>query len=104
MLVKDGIDKVKVKAYWKGKPVDFPEISNCVHCFWKLFETLCVQSILEPAKIQWAAEKELLGKGTWINGMTYDKIIQYAKENYTLEMALNLGSNEKSCSSGSCTD
>ncbi len=100
VLIKDGIDKLKVKSYWNGKPVHFPEISNCVFCFWKTFDTLCIQANSQPAKMNWAAKKELLGKGTWINGMTYDKIIEHSKQDYILEMI----NKHTACDSAGCTD
>lgn len=107
ILIKAGIDNVKVKTYWKGKPVEFPEISNCVFCFWKTFETLCIQAVLEPEKMQWAAEKELIGKGTWINGMSFDKIINHAKHSDVVDLIdynLEIINQRPSCDSGGCTN
>ena len=84
--------------------IEFPAISNCVGCFHKKPETLAVEWEINPNKMQWFADKELIGKGTWLDsGMTYQEIgdnhVEIAKERM-YEM-IKLG---QSCDSGGCTD
>lgn len=56
-LIVDKITKSDVNRYWKGKGIEFPEISNCLFCFWKQFEELkknysAYNEIMQWAKIQ----------------------------------------------------
>lgn len=98
-LAKKGIIKDAVNHYWRGKRVRFPEISNCVGCFWKEAETLSVMANTQRPKMEWFAGKEQLGKGTWKPGITYQKIIDNA-EGWLPEMVKE----NASCDSGGCHD
>lgn len=100
-LVKSSVTKEMVNDFWKNKPVHFPEISNCVHCFWKKADTLSIMAALHPEKMNWAAQQETKGKGTWLpSGIEYRAIIENSRH-WIPEM---LKENGASCDSGGCHD
>lgn len=112
-LVRDGLTQEYISDWWdangyvgtnslfdKRRKIVFPEISNCIFCFHKHPDTLTIEWQLNPEKMQWASEKENIGKGTW-----HDNKVPYADlpkllPNYTVEMLRANGS----CDSGGCTD
>lgn len=100
-LAKNGIISENVKEFFKGK-IDFPEISNCFMCFWKSPEEQCIMALRNPAKARWAMKKELIGKGTWIKGVSYEKLVQHANDNK--EVFTEVLTTTNSCDSGGCTD
>lgn len=95
-LIEDGIDKVDVQGYWKGKPVRFAPLNNCIGCFHRSAALLKQQSIEHPSKFEWFASKEGLrnGKGNWNKEVSYSKIQQ-------LEFTQNIFEQE-GCNSGFC--
>jgi hypothetical protein len=112
-LVKDGITKDHVEKWWdfngyvnqffdQPRKMDFPVISNCVGCFHKKPETLCVMANLHPEKIAWFARQEEKEMGTWLDSrITYATLMRpEVKENYIPEMITE----GASCDSGGCTD
>lgn len=110
-LAKAGITNEVIKDYWRDKWVKndlfeqrkivFPEVSNCVHCFWKKIETLSIMAAMHPTKMKWAARQEDKGKGTWLpSGIRYDSIIENAQD-WIPEM---LKENGAACDSGGCHD
>ncbi len=119
-LVRDGIDKQEVGSFWKNKTVggdlfeekrviSFPEVSNCIFCFHKVRETLLLMAILHPEKMSWAAAKELLGMGTWLDSReTYQSIIDEANamseqdKEYLIRKFLKVDGS--TCDVGGCTD
>ena len=119
-LVRDGVDKLEVSSFWKGKKVggnlfedarviDFPEISNCIFCFHKIREALLLMAILHPEKMSWAAAKELLGMGTWLDSReTYQSIIDEANamsesdKEFLIRKLLKVDGS--TCDVGGCTD
>lgn len=115
-LIQTAVDKSIVEQYWQTHgtipgtlfqeeiQINFPVISNCVGCFHKKPETLAVMWEMHPEKMQWFADQELLGKGTWLdNNQTYQSIgdnrIDIAKE--VMYEYMTLG---ESCDTGGCTD
>lgn len=119
-LARGGVDKADVASFWKNKTVGgnlfepsriikFPEISNCIFCFHKIKETLLLMAILHPNKMSWAAAKELLGMGTWLDSReTYQSIIDEANamsdEDKEFLIRKLLKVDGSACDVGGCTD
>lgn len=113
-LIRDNIDLKIISDYFKGKPIEFPVISNCVGCFHKDPIVLNKMFKLEPEKMQWFADAEKITKqvrsrktglfrekslGTWLDCLvTYEDI---KNMNFTLEIDFD---DFPSCDSGGCTD
>lgn len=113
-LIRDGINNKEIKDYWKmngwvgiddlfekRRQIEFPEISNCVGCFHKKPETIAIQSNSpNKPKIQWFADKENLGIGTWFDSrITYQTIIDNSNDWIPEMLTENF-----SCDSGGCHD
>ena len=82
-MIRDGIDKQDVKDFWRGKPVKFARMNNCVGCFHRSASLLRMMAQLHPKKMQWFADQESVKKvngitsfRTWKAGMQYSKILQ----------------------------
>ena len=114
-LVEQAIVKPIIEDYWETngwiggdlfterRQIKFPVISNCINCFHKKVETLAVMSALHPTKMQWAANQELKGKGTWLDSrIPYQHIIDNNKE-VAKEVFYEITVLEHSCDSGGCT-
>lgn len=75
-LIEDEIFKDKIENFWKDKPVRFAWMNNCVGCFHR--NEILLKKMFEkhPNKMQWFSDQEMgrNGKGTWKNGITYEKI------------------------------
>jgi hypothetical protein len=114
-LVKDLITKQIINDYWKDKyvgsdslfeakrKIEFPEISNCVGCFHKKPDTLAIMWNTQTDKMNWFAQQETKGMGTWLDSkVTYAQIGEHALNTpYSIEM---LKENGAACDSGGCTD
>lgn len=57
-LIEDNVYKDKIEEFWRGKPVRFAWMNNCVGCFHK--NPLLIKKMHEkhPNKIEWFASKE----------------------------------------------
>lgn len=112
-LIKNGITHSDVKDFWRTKGyvggnlfeerrlIDWPIISNCVGCFHKKPQTLSIMANTNPEKMNWFAEQEMKGKGTWLDSrITYETIIKNSKD-WIPEMLSETGA---SCDSGGCHD
>jgi len=75
-LIDDAIFKDQIETYWKDKPVRFAYMNNCVGCFHRNEILLKYMSDKHPNKFDWFArqEKGRDGRGTWKNGISYEKI------------------------------
>jgi len=115
-LIKNGITKKDIDDYWskngivKGnlfleeRQIEFPIISNCVGCFHKKAEIISAMGQINPEKLQWFANQETKGKGTWMdNKITYQELIDNP-EKYAKEVLFELQSLGQSCDSGGCND
>lgn len=114
-LIKAGVTKEMVCDFWKGKtigrgdmfdpkkPIAFPEISNCVGCFHKKADTLAIMWNTQQNKMNWFAQQETKGMGTWLDSkVTYAEIGEHALNTpYNIDMLRESGA---SCDSGGCTD
>lgn len=98
-MIDDRITQFDVAKFWRGKGIEFPPQSNCVGCFHKDELSINLQWKTNPAKMQWFAEQENLGKGTWRdNQVRYDTIKNW---NFTEEFDFAVAG---TCDSGGCTD
>lgn len=111
-LVKHSITKKDVNDYWSNngfiggnlfeerRQIKFPIISNCVGCFHKKVDTLCIMASIHPEKMNWFAKQEDKEMGTWLDSkIKYETII--SQENWIPEMLKESGA---SCDSGGCHD
>jgi hypothetical protein len=119
-LIKAGVTKQIVDSYWREngwiggdlfesrRQIIWPAISNCVFCFHKKVETLAAGAIINPEKMNWAAEAEKIIKngksmGKWLDSLIpYDDIIANAGE-LSKEIFIEM-KHGQSCDSGGCTD
>lgn len=102
-LVKEYVTKEDIDRFWLHFPrFDFPVISNCVGCFHKKPETLCIMANLHPEKIAWFAKQEEKEMGTWLDSkIKYETFLRKeVRENFIPEMITE----GASCDSGGCTD
>jgi hypothetical protein len=97
-LIKDGVFKDTVESFWKGKPVRFAWMNNCVGCMHKEPILLNKMSKLHPEKLEWFASKERISSNsaTWRENITYDEIIKYNIQTELFEDDFN------DCDSGYC--
>lgn len=78
-LIQDNIYKDTVEEFWKGKPVRFAYMNNCVGCMHRsplLLNKMCQK---EPKKMNWFVEAEKKAmesykNNQWKEGVTYEKI------------------------------
>jgi hypothetical protein len=111
-LIKDAITKSVVEEYWRKngwiggnlfeekRQIQFPVVSNCVGCFHKKPETLCVMAAMHPDKMKWFALQEYKQMGTWLDSkVKYETFIAHS-QNWISEMIKE----NASCDSGGCTD
>ena len=96
-LIYDFIERQDIEKYWKGKPVRFAEINNCIGCFHRKASLLKKMSELHPKKFDWFVEKEKLGKGTFKEIVSYEKI---KNSNFTMSIPFNYDT--EGCDSGYC--
>ena len=100
-LADEGIKNRDVKAYWRGREITFPEVSNCVGCFHKAAPVINAQFAIEPEKMRWFANAEKLGMGTWHDTrVTYDAI---SRMKFTGRLPLDHDL-YSACDTGGCTD
>lgn len=57
-LIEDNIYRDNIETYWKGKPVRFAPLNNCVGCFHRNEILLKKMSEEHPNKFEWFAAKE----------------------------------------------
>jgi hypothetical protein len=95
-LIEDGIFKDTIEEYWKGKPVRFAYMNNCVGCFHRSEILLKHMSEKAPKQFEWFAEQEREAKGTFKTGVSYDKI-----KNHKTQLDL-FDEDFNECDSGYC--
>ena len=97
-LIEKAIFKDKIEEFWKGKPVRFAYMNNCVGCFHRSPALLKHMSEKHPNKFDWFvdAEKNGYGKRTLKIGTTYEKIKNSFKQTKLFDDDFN------ECDSGYC--
>lgn len=97
-LVKDGIFKDHIEEWWKGRPVRFAYLNNCVGCFHRNPILLKFMSEKQPEKFQWFIDQEGCGyrTRTFKNGITYQKI-----KDHPMQIQFNYDDFDD-CDSGYC--
>ena len=96
-LIDDLIDKREIDSYWKIKGlVNFAVMNNCVGCFWRNEMLLKKMTEIQPVKMQWFEDQEKRCKGTFRNGITYEKI-----RNFNTQLELDFA-DFNDCDSGTC--
>ena len=81
-LIENPTYKDQIVKYWKGKPVTFAPLNNCVGCFHR--NPLLLRKMFDqhPNKMNWFAQQERIknkngSRGQWRKEMTYDEIAQH---------------------------
>jgi hypothetical protein len=97
-LIKDQIWKDDIENFWRGKPVRFAYMNNCIGCFHRNAALLKLMSEKHPNKFDWFinAEKDGYGARTFKNGVTYESIKKMFKQRMLFEDDFN------ECDSGYC--
>jgi hypothetical protein len=99
-LITDNIYKDSVEQYWKGKPVRFAWMNNCVGCFHK--NPLLIKKMYQKhkTKIEWFASKERIKhqKDVWYKdkNLSFLDIIKWDNQMELFEDDFN------ECDSGYC--
>lgn len=80
-LIKDNIYKDNIEKFWKGKPVRFAWMNNCVGCFHKTPLLIKKMYNKHPNKIEWFASKEKIkhNKDVWYKSknLSFNQIIKW---------------------------
>jgi len=97
-LIDDGIFKDNIEEYWKGKPVRFAYLNNCVGCFNRNEMLLKHMSNKDPKTFEWFAkqERDTDYKAKFKTGTTYDKIKSHKSQHTLFDDDFN------ECDSGYC--
>jgi|688.fasta_scaffold627331_1 hypothetical protein len=99
-LINDSIFKDTIEEFWKGKPIRFAWMNNCVGCFHRNEILLKLMSEKHPNKFDWFIDAENknaeFGKRTFKNGMSYEKIKNWKTQLNLFEEDFN------ECDSGYC--
>jgi len=98
-LIKDLIERQDIEQYWRGKPVRFAELNNCIGCFHRSASLLNRMSKLHPSKFDWfiSQEKGRKKKDKFKSYMSYDKI---KESNFTMSIPFDY--DPEGCDSGFC--
>ncbi len=84
---------------WASKSeIQFPSDSNCVGCFHKPNQQIRKNWDNHPCKMQWFANQEKKGKGTWKEHINYEQI-----KSIGLQQDFFFGTGS-GCDAGYCTD
>ena len=113
-LMEHGIGQENVSTFWQHqgwlggdlfegrRKIEFPAVSNCVGCFYKIVEVLAVMAEQEPEKMAWFARQEHNGMGRWLDKkVSYDEIIARPQD-FWKEVFYEIASQGETCGSGDC--
>lgn len=104
-LVKNGITTEVINKYWQeNNGIFFPAVSNCVGCFHKKESTIAAMCELHPEKMQWFADQEQKGMGTWLDSKKPYSAIAANRMSIAGEVLYEIKELNQSCDSGGCTD
>jgi hypothetical protein len=100
-LIKAAVFKDTIEEFWRGKPVRFAELNNCIGCFHRNPILLKYMSEKHPEKFDWFIDKEKNRKykfDTWKESghLTYEKIKNHKLQTQLFEDDFN------ECDSGHC--
>ena len=95
-LITDNIYRDNIEEFWKGKPIRFAYMNNCVGCWWR--GELLLKKMFEksPKKMDWFSTQEKQRKGTFKTGINYEQI-----KNHKLQIEL-FDDDFNECDSGYC--
>lgn len=94
-LIDDNIYKDQIESFWKGKPVRFAYMNNCVGCFHRNEILLKYMSEKEPNKFNWFAKQET-DKARFKKEMSYESIKKHRLQFQLFDDDFN------ECDSGYC--
>jgi hypothetical protein len=97
-LIEDKVTHPRVIKWANESGIIFPNDSNCVGCFHKPIQQLRKNWEDNTNKMQWFADLEKVGRGTWKDKMTYEQIKQLGLQT---DFFFGTGSG---CDAGYCTD
>ena len=95
-LIDNPTFKDQIESYWKGKPVRFAWMNNCVGCFHRNEILLKKMFELQPNKMQWFLEQEKENKARFKKNISYEKIKNHKLQAELFEDDFN------ECDSGYC--
>ena len=98
-LIADNLYKDNIEEYWRGKPVRFAYMNNCVGCFHRNPVLLKHMSDRHPNKFNWFEKAEKAtgyNVRTFKNGMTYEQIRK------SMEQMSLFDDDFSDCDSGHC--
>jgi hypothetical protein len=95
-LIEDRVFKDNIEEFWKGKPVRFAYLNNCVGCHWR--SPLLLRHIFtkDPEKMTWFVKQEQQSTGTFRSDVAYEDV---SKWNLQFEL---FDDDFNECDSGHC--
>lgn len=97
-LIEDRISVWEVARYWQDQPLDFPEDSNCLNCFWKPPEQLRKNFETAPAIMAWANVMEAMTDHSFKKDLPLRKVSRMG-----IQASFRFGTGS-GCQAGFCTD
>lgn len=97
-LIDDKVFHYMIREFWDGKSIDFPDDSNCLHCFWKQPAQLRKNFDTDNAIMQWAKIMEMMHYHTFKENLNF---FQIEKLPVQLDFFFGTGAG---CQAGFCTD
>lgn len=97
-LIDDKVHHFKVRSFWEGKGIEFPEDSNCQNCFWKQPQQLRKNFDTNPQIMWWAAIMEDMMGHTFRDDFS---LLQISKLAIQQDFMFGTGAG---CQAGFCTD
>jgi hypothetical protein len=97
-LIEDKVHHIDIIKWADRSGINFPLDSNCVGCFHKNAQQLRKNWDENVNKMQWFADKEKIGKGTFKEDGTYEEFKKIG-----LQLDFNYGGGV-GCNGGFCTD
>lgn len=95
-MIQDGVRRDDVQKYWKGKPVRFARLNNCVGCFHRSPMLLRKMFDEHPTKMEWFEKMEQVKNAQWKSEVSYTQI-----KNHNLQQELSFDDFSE-CDSGYC--
>lgn len=95
-LIEDKKFHLDIVRYWENDPIEFPEDSNCLNCFWKQPEQLSENFRTNNAIMQWAKIQEELQGRTFKENMNFHQIERIPKQ-FSFQYGTGAG-----CQAGFC--